>query len=283
MLKRGLDTAIKKPTYRKKHDWRSNTVRGTKRMTMHKYAMETLGAGNVAAAVKLPPGEDLEEWLAMHVVDLYNETSLLFSTIMDKCTDVRCPKMSAGKKFEYLWADHITKKPCKVSAPKYVDLLMTWIEDQLNDESIFPTRVDTPFPKNFRNIVAKIMQRLFRVYSHIYHEHFRDILALNAPAHLNSAFKRFVLFTREFKLLSKRDYAPLQDLIDKKLDNKGLKKGHHAKKKVDSVGVPKYMLSAKQPIKSPLPKKNSKPTEPPIPPTEEEEDDEKSGGLCLVM
>ncbi len=52
MLKRGMDTAIKKPTYRKKHDWRSNTVRGTKRMTMHKYAMETLGAGNVAAAVR---------------------------------------------------------------------------------------------------------------------------------------------------------------------------------------------------------------------------------------
>ena len=44
MLKRGMDTAIKKPTYRKKHDWRSNTVRGTKRMTMHKYAMETLVA-----------------------------------------------------------------------------------------------------------------------------------------------------------------------------------------------------------------------------------------------
>ena len=231
--------------------------------------------------VKLPPGEDLEEWLAMHVVDLYNETSLLFSTIMDKCTDVRCPKMSAGKKFEYLWADQCTKKPTKVSAPKYVDLLMTWIEDQLNDESIFPTRVDTPFPKNFRNIVAKIMQRLFRVYSHIYHEHFRDILALNAPAHLNSAFKRFVLFTREFKLLSKRDYAPLQDLIDKKLDSKGLKKGHYTKNKPDSVGVPKYMLSAKQPIVSPL-KNSSKPIEAPTPPTEEEEE-EKSGGLCSVM
>jgi MOB kinase activator 1 len=224
----------------------------------------------------------------MHVVDLYNETSLLFSTIMDKCTDTRCPKMNAGKKFEYLWADQETKKPMKVSAPKYVDLLMTWIEEQLNDESIFPTRVDTPFPKNFRQIVAKIMQRLFRVYSHIYHEHFRDILALNAPAHLNSAFKRFVLFTREFKLLSKRDYAPLQDLIDKKLDNKGLKKrpGMAGKKKVQSVGVPKYMLSAKQPIVSPHKKDTSLDREPvaaPKPPTEEEVDDEKSGGMCVVM
>ena len=100
---------------------------------------------------------------------------------------------------------------------------------------------------------------------------------------LNSAFKRFVLFTREFKLLSKRDYAPLQDLIDKKLDSKGLKKGHYTKNKPDSVGVPKYMLSAKQPIVSPLPKNSSKPVEAPTPPTEEEEEEEKSGGRCLVM
>lgn len=84
--------------------------------------------------------------------------------------------------------------------------------------------LDCEFPSTFRRIVAKIMQRLFRVYAHIYHQHFRDILALNAPAHLNSAFKRFVLFCQEFKLLQPRDTAPLQDLIDKKLNLNGMKK-----------------------------------------------------------
>lgn len=33
------------------------------------------------------------------------------------------------------------KKPIEVSAPKYVDNLMNWIEAQLDDESIFPRKL----------------------------------------------------------------------------------------------------------------------------------------------
>lgn len=33
------------------------------------------------------------------------------------------------------------KKPIEVSAPKYVEYLMDWIEAQLDDESIFPQRL----------------------------------------------------------------------------------------------------------------------------------------------
>lgn len=33
------------------------------------------------------------------------------------------------------------KKPIKVSAPEYVDLLMSWVETQLNDEHIFPLQL----------------------------------------------------------------------------------------------------------------------------------------------
>ena len=100
--------------------------------------------------------------------------------------------------------DQRYRKPTKVSAPQYVDLLMAWIEDQLNDERIFPTQVEHPFPKNFKAKCSKIMQRLFRVYAHIYHVHFDKIVELNAPAHLNSAFRRFILFTNEFELLRKQ-------------------------------------------------------------------------------
>lgn len=30
------------------------------------------------------------------------------------------------------------KKPIKVSAPEYVDYLMTWIQDTMDDPTIFP-------------------------------------------------------------------------------------------------------------------------------------------------
>lgn len=42
----------------------------------------------------------------------------------------------------YRWADGVKiKNPIEVSAPKYVEYLMDWIEIQLDDESIFPQRL----------------------------------------------------------------------------------------------------------------------------------------------
>ena len=51
-----------------------------------------------------------------------------------------------------------------------------------------------PFPKNFLTIAKTILKRLFRVYAHIYHAHFRDIISLGEEAHLNTSFKHFIYF-----------------------------------------------------------------------------------------
>lgn len=56
--------------------------------------------------------------------------------------------MSAGPKYEYHWADGQTvKKPIKCSAPKYIDYLMTWVQEQLDDENLFPSKIGE-FPKD---------------------------------------------------------------------------------------------------------------------------------------
>ena len=45
-------------------------------------------------------------------------------------------------RYEYHWADGTTvKKPIKCSAPKYIDYLMTWVQEQLDDEAIFPSKI----------------------------------------------------------------------------------------------------------------------------------------------
>jgi len=186
-----------------------------KRHKLSEYAKATLGSGNMRSAVVLPKGEDLNEWLAVNTVDFFNEISLLYGTITEFCTPSTCPVMSAGPKYEYLWADGVkVKKPIKVSAPEYVDLLMSWVETQLNDEQIFPLQLGTPFPKNFRRIVEVIFKRLFRVYAHIYHSHFEKIVGLGAEAHLNTCFKHFIYFVKEFKLIDSKELAPLDDLMD---------------------------------------------------------------------
>ena len=48
--------------------------------------------------MRLPPGEDLNEWLAVNTVDFYNAISVLYSTLDECCTATTCPIMSAGPK-----------------------------------------------------------------------------------------------------------------------------------------------------------------------------------------
>ena len=155
------------------------------------FAVSTLGATqDIKSIVKTPKGEKVNEWLAVNTVDFFNEISLLYGIITDFCTKETCPCMSAGPKYEYLWADGIKyKKPIKVSATEYVDLLMTWVEDMINNEQIFPMEEGNRFPKNFKTIVKTIFKRLFRVYGHIYHSHIQKYVQLDAEAHLNSCFK----------------------------------------------------------------------------------------------
>ena len=149
---------------------------GTKRYELHKQAQATLGTGNLHEAVQLPDGEDVNEWLAVNTVDFFNEINLLYGVIAEFCTEQNCPVMCAGPKYEYMWADGLTvKKPIAVSAPKYVDFLMGWVQNQLDDEKLFPTQLGVPFPDDFQERVQNIFRRLFRVYAHIYYSHFAQI------------------------------------------------------------------------------------------------------------
>ena len=118
-----------------------------------------------------------------------------------------------GPKYEYLWADGDKyKKPTALSAPQYIGLLMDWVDNQVNDENIFPPNADTPFPKNFQSCVKNIIKRLFRVFVHVYIHHFDKILALGAEAHINQCYKHFYHFTMEFKLIDSRELTPLKDM-----------------------------------------------------------------------
>lgn len=41
-----------------------------------------------------------------------------------------------------------------------------------------------------------ILKRLFRVYAHIYHQHFPEVVQLGEEAHLNTSFKHFIFFVQ---------------------------------------------------------------------------------------
>ncbi|VDN84955.1 unnamed protein product [Brugia pahangi] len=134
-----------------------------------RYASATLGSGDLREAVKLPQGEDPNEWIAVNVLDFFNQVSMLFGTISDHCTKESCPRMFAGSRYEYVWSDG--RKTVACPAPMYIDYLMTWVHEQLDDETIFPSQIGQPFPPNFLHIAQAVVKRLFRVYAHVYHQH----------------------------------------------------------------------------------------------------------------
>lgn len=179
---------------------------------LQQYASATLGSSNLRDAVKLPNGENINEWIAVNILDFFNQISMLYGTITEHCTSSTCPKMCAGPLYEYSWTDGGKTMLC--SAPVYIDYLFAAVREQLDDENIFPSQIGVAFPPNFMQVAKTIMKRLFRVYAHIYHQHLDLIEQLKELEHLNTSFKHFMLFVHEFDLVESEQLAPLKEFID---------------------------------------------------------------------
>lgn len=135
--------------------------------------------------------------------------------------------MTAGLEYEYLWVDpeEGIKKPIKCSAQKYIDYLMSWCEKKINDEAIFPSDANQPFPQNFvEDHIKQMFKRLFRVYAHMYYSHSEHIEKLGETAHVNTAFKHFALFCFEFDLISRKELLPMKDQIVRLIGERYAKK-----------------------------------------------------------
>jgi len=135
------------------------------------------------------------EWLAANVVDFFNEISLLYGLCAEDAQQYNKPGDGFPPGFEYRWADGVKiTKPMRCSSPEYVDYVMTWVEDQINNEEIFPVQESAPFPSDFVEYVKNIFKRLFRVFAIIYHVHFPAIEKVDAAGHLNTVFKVCLYF-----------------------------------------------------------------------------------------
>jgi len=156
---------------------------GTMRDRLHGYTKRTLGAGgSVTEAVTLPPGESCAGWVAVHAIDFYNDVSTIWAVMS---SDPYLESFSPGEGFpsgvEYRWSEGSGRNAIavSVSAPVYIEKVLQWIVDQINDETKFPDDDDeaealrvfqTP---NFAALCGQIFRRLFRVYGIIYSSFFR--------------------------------------------------------------------------------------------------------------
>ncbi|KAJ3725456.1 Mob1/phocein [Lentinula raphanica] len=169
------------------------------------FADAALVNGNFKTIVMLPKYVDVMEWVAVNIYDFYTNLNEFYGCIAECCTQSSCPTMSAGSNLNYLWTTP-ERKQVSLSAPTYIDSVMSSVQNLLEDENVFPTKSGQDFHKeSFPVTVKHIYRQFLRIFAHIYHAHFQQILHLRAEPHFNSLFAHFLAFGREYQLLDEKD------------------------------------------------------------------------------
>lgn len=192
------------------------------------FVKAALVKGNFKTIVMLPKWVDVNEWVAINIYDFYTNLNLFYGVLTEFCTLSSCTTMAAGDTLDYTWIDS-NRKQVKLPAPTYVDYVFTWVQNLLEDKTIFPTDSGRPFPQTFASTAKHIYRQLLRVFAHIFHSHYTDLLHLQSEPHFNSLFAHFLAFGKEYDLLDMKDIrgqpgqrVGVGDLWDKWRDRKSV-------------------------------------------------------------
>lgn len=177
------------------------------------FVRTALVKGSYKTIVQLPKYVDIGEWIALNVFEFYTNLNQFYGVIAEYVTPDAYPTMNAGLHTDYLWLD-ANNRQISLPAGQYIDLALTWINNKVNDQQLFPTKSAIPFPPNFSRDIQRIMVQMFRIFAHIYHHHFDKIIHLSLEAHWNSFFAHFISFAKEFNLIDRREMHPLEPLIE---------------------------------------------------------------------
>jgi hypothetical protein len=149
----------------------------------------------------------------------------------------------------YTWLNS-RHEPIELPAYEYITLMQRWISGKIDDAAIFPTEATgvsyapdpssattttttngedsgnsnsadewigkrSGFPKDFMGICRTIFLQMFRVYAHLYWDHFLEpFYHLNLEKQLNSCFSHFILTATTLDLLKVDDIEPMKPLVD---------------------------------------------------------------------
>lgn len=177
------------------------------------YVKSALVKGSFKTIVQLPKYVDYFEWLALNIFELFNHLNRFYGVIQEYDTPEACPTMNAGPNTNYLWVNS-NGQAVNLPACQYIEYVITWISNKLNDQSVFPTKNGGAFPPNFVKDCKNITRQMFRIFAHIYHNHFEIIVHLSLEAHWNSFFAHFISFVNEFNLVDRTEMEPLIPLIE---------------------------------------------------------------------
>lgn len=177
------------------------------------FVKTALVKGSYKTIVQLPKYVDYGEWMSLNIFEFYGHINSFYGVISEYVTPQQYPTMNAGPNTNYLWKD-ASGHSVNLPAAQYIDYVLTWISNKINDQSVFPTRTGGAFPPNFIKDCKNISRQIFRIFAHIYYNHFDKLVHLSLEAHWNSFFGHFISFCNEFSLLDRQELEPLLPLIE---------------------------------------------------------------------
>lgn len=177
------------------------------------YVKTALVKGSFKTIVQLPKYVDYGEWLALNIFEMYGHLNLFYGVISEYVTVEDYPTMNAGPNVNYTWRD-AAGQAIDLPASQYIDFVLRWISNKINDQSVFPTKNGAAFSPLFVKDCKNIARQMLRIFAHIYHNHFERLLHLSLEAHWNSFFAHFISFCKEFHLLERSEMTPLLPLIE---------------------------------------------------------------------
>eukprot|EP00924_Labyrinthula_sp_SR-Ha-C_P006632 maker-scaffold_29-snap-gene-0.52-mRNA-1 protein AED:0.00 eAED:0.00 QI:145/1/1/1/1/1/2/431/265 len=207
--------------------WKDKTKQNSRQSQMRESLYKTkhsLGSKSMYLAVILPEKpayyvedpeydkDEISEWLAENCVDFHNEVQLLYGVLAEGNEEWNTICQSSETKtgigyprnVKYMWKSSRDAQPKELPVDVYVDHVVLWINAQIENEDVFPTDEEVPFPQNFRKHLKKIFQRMFRIFAIIYSNESlynrKDI-----ESHLGPCFRHFIYFSLKWQLVDKKE------------------------------------------------------------------------------
>lgn len=176
-----------------------------------------LRSDNLKEAIKCPPNEDVNEWIAANTFDLTNELNILWN-ILPPAAHKKYSEPGSGfpKGVKYRW----DKVNSSLTSEEYVDIALTWIQDQCENPDIFPdveSDRSLKYPEDYiEGYVKKIYVKFFRIFCILYCSYKED-LGQDNMAHLNTCFRHYLFFALEHKLMpaDENELIPIRSIVEK--------------------------------------------------------------------
>jgi MOB kinase activator 1 len=168
----------------------------------------------VIASTRMPPHvQNKNNWFHLQTIGFVKILQTFHQIITNAiCSSESCPILSAGPLFEYKWRDPDTGDIVSTCAHSYMHLLFEYAESSLKNGKNSEFTLE---------IAQDILRRTFRIYVHLYHEHYSQLCALRLSSEFDFRLVHLSHFLIRHKMMTVKELLPMRNFFNGKFRSLG--------------------------------------------------------------